>query len=122
MDLSRLQKKPEVLDDAIRYFRRAEQILFGLSRSRIREELLEVRLQLGKALFVAERLEEAEGVLMDVRVHYGRLGDWFNEAQTLELLVKIARNPNDLIQRCEELRVIYDDVKINEAKQKMLKL
>ena len=59
---------------------------------------------------------------MDVRVHYGRLGDWFNEAQTLELLVKILRNTNDLIQRCEELQVIYDDVKINETKQTTLKL
>jgi len=138
MDLFRLKKDEEMINEGIRNFRRAEKILFRLSRNQILGELLEIRFRLGDALIKlaehlerdalnlflskAEHLEEAERILLDVQIQYIRLKDWHNEALTLELLVKTESNPNDLTERCMKIKAIYEDAKTNEKIKARLKI
>jgi len=122
MELFHLQNKPELLEQAIQNFQRGEKFLFRLTHSRIVIELLEVRFRLGGALNLAGRAEEAEPILLYVQEEQFRLGDWYNEARTLELLLKTTKKTNDLIERCERVKVIYEDARTNEAKKKRFQL
>jgi len=122
LELSHLKKMAELTDPAIQYFRRAEKFLLRLSGSQFIRELLEIRLLLGKALVAGQYFKEAEEILLDVQKHHARLGDWYSEVQTLELLVKAASNSDNLIKRCEQIRDIYEDVKNNETKKELFEM
>ncbi len=115
--LSRLLEKPELLDQAIENFRRGEKFLFRLSRNRFMGELLEIRFRLGEALVAAKRFKEADPILIAVREKRVELGDWHNEARTLELLLKTASNKDDLLVRGRQVLDIYEDARTNETKQ-----
>lgn len=122
MDLMRLTREEELVNEGIKSFRHAEKILFRLSQSQVLGELLEIRFLLGEALVKAKHLEEAEQILLDVQKHRIRLRDWYNEALTLELLVKTAKNSNDLIERCMKIKAIYEDAKTNQKTKKRFKI
>lgn len=122
MDLSRLKKEPEIIRKAIANFRIAESFLFRQYRSDIVPPLQEIRLRLGKALVAVGHLEEAEGILLRVQKYHAKLGDWYIEAQILELLIETASNSEVLINRCEQIRFIFEDAKGNETKKNLFKI
>lgn len=115
--LSRLQNKPELLEKAIQDFRDGEKFLYRLSMSRILGELLEIRFRLGETLVSAGKTEEAQPILSQVREERGNLNDWHNEARTLELLMKCAKDkPVELLKIANQLKDIYEDAKTNDTK------
>jgi len=120
--LSRLTNRPELLEQAIAEFRRGETFLFRLSKNAILGELLEIRFRLGESLVDAARFDEAETILSKVREERVTLGDWHNEARTLELLLKASVNdPENLITRANQVKAIYEDAKSNKTKKARFK-
>ena len=118
LKLSRLLQNPDLLEQAITNFRRGEKFLFRLSRQRIIGELLEIRFRLGEALVEAKKYEEADSILVSVREQRVKLGDWHNEARTLELLLKTSSCTENVIDRANKIKNIYEDAKTNKEKQK----
>lgn len=116
--LSRLlSNKSDLLEQAITNFRRGEKFLFRLSRQRVIGELLEIRFRLGETLVEAKKYEEAESILVVVHEQRVKLGDWHNEARTLELLLKASSCTQDLIARAVKIKNIYEDAKTNTERQ-----
>ncbi len=116
--LSKLTNAPELLEQAIEEFGRGEKYLFRLSRQSIMGELMEIRFRLGEALVEADRLEEAEPILINVREERVKMGDWHNEARTLELLLKStsSRSTDALLERAKQIQDIYNDALTNKSK------
>jgi tetratricopeptide (TPR) repeat protein len=116
--LSRLTNDPKLLEQAIEEFKRGEKFLFRLSKNRIMGELLEIRFRLGESLVEAGRYVEAQPILARVREQRMKSKDWHNEARTLELLVKCAANDDEeLIERVNQIKEIYEDALTNVMKQ-----
>ena len=120
--LSRLMDDPKLLDQAIEEFKKGEKFLFRLSKNRIMGELLEIRFRLGESLVEAKRYDEAQPILSRVREQRMKLGDWHNEARTLELLVKCTTDDYvELIERVTQIKEIYEDALTNKTKQERFK-
>jgi tetratricopeptide (TPR) repeat protein len=116
--LSRILSEPDLLEKAIEDFKRGEKFLFRLSKNRIMGELLEIRFRLGESLVAAGRFSEAEPILSKVCNERVKLGDWHNEARTLELLLKcVSNDPDELLKRTLQIKDIYEDAVTNETKR-----
>jgi hypothetical protein len=73
---------------------------------------------LGESLVAAGRFSEAEPILSKVCNERVKLGDWHNEARTLELLLKcVSNDPDELLKRTLQIKDIYEDAVTNETKR-----